>query len=493
MVILVRTPTQGGLDPVIQVGSSAQKFVEPLYEGLVFYDSTAKTYKPALAESWSISKDGLQYAFKLRRGVKFHDGTEFNAQAVRVNYERTKAINQGLAYLLASYARVEVVDPYTVRILLREPTPYFLYTTFKIKMVSPAAIQAHDAKGDLAQEWLKTNEAGTGPFQLVKWEPETENIFKRFPQYWAGWKGKHLETISYRRIAEPATQRQLLERGDADMIIDQVLPQDVPALQRNADIRVDIWSAALIMLLTMRSDRGVLTSRRLREALTYAFPYEDVYKALGGLAGPAQGPLPKALPEHDDSLPIYKQDLNRARRLLAEAGYPNGGLTFTASMVEALAIERISAELYQTALAQLNIRLNIQELVWPVLVAKFRNENEAGDMSFLVMDSAGPAPDKILIEAFYSGSRGKVFNWGWYKNALLDKVLEQAAVTVDGTRRTELYRRAQRIIVGDAPAIFVMEPAQVYARRAWVQGFKPDLISPFRLNLEDMYIEGRGR
>ena len=494
MTILVRSTGQGGLDPVVQTGSSAQKFVEPLYEGLVSYDSVARTYRPELAESWTVSQDGLVYTFKLRRGVEFHDGTRFNAEAVSVNYERTKAVNLGVAYLLEPLDRVEVVDEYTVRLVLKAPVPTFLFTTFRIKIVGPTAIRAHDVRGDRAQEWLKSNAVGTGPFQLVKWTPEqNEIIFKRFPNYRKGWKGKHLDVITYRRVFEPTTQRLMLERADGDFIIDQVQPQDVPALRRNRNLIVDVWSPAQSMFITMRSDRGPLASRKLRQALSYAFPYEEVQRALGGMAKPLIGPLPTALAEHDPTLAAPKQDLQKARELLAEAGYPNGGLTFDLIAIQALALERLPAELFQAAAAQLNIRINIQELTFPVMVVKFRNENEAADMGFLIVDAGGPTPDRILFEVFHSSSRGKVYNWSWYKNELLDRVLSTATQTANEKQRFELYRRAQRIIVGDAPAIFVMETPQLMARRTWVKGFKPDLISPHQLNLYDMYIEGRGR
>ena len=491
ILILNRSPGWQ-MDPVIQVGSSL-RFVEPVYEGLVYYDSQAKVYKPSLAESWQVSKDGLEYVFALRRGVVFHDGTPFNAEAVKLSYDRAKTINQGIAFLLTPLKSVEVLDPYQVKITLTEPSPAFLYTTFKIKIVSPKAIKEHDVRGDLAQGWLQSNAVGTGPFELVKYDPQTEIVYRRFAQYWKGWQGRHLDTVTFRLVVEPATQRQMLERGDADMVVDQILPQDIPALKRNPQIALDIWPGGLIMYITIRSDRGPLANRKLRQALSYTFPYGEVQQAFPGTVAPARGPLPKSLPEHDNALPAPKQDLTKARALLAEAGYPNGGLTFTIIMVQAQASERIAAELFQNALAQLNIRLNIQELVWPVMVAKSRNEDEAADMTFLIRDAGMPAADSILTQVFHSGSRGKVYNWGWYKNELLDRVLTRARVTVDTNRRFELYRQAQRIIVGDAPAIFVMEVASFFGRRAWVKGFNPDFILPHRLNLQDMYIEGRGR
>ncbi|HEV8352980.1 MAG TPA: ABC transporter substrate-binding protein [bacterium] len=494
LVILVRSTGQGGLDPLIQVGSSVDKFIEPLYEGLVVYDPGAKAYRASLAESWIVSPDGLQYTFKLRRGVRFHDGAMLTAEAVKGTYDRAKRINLGLAYLLTAVARTDVVDPVTVRIVLSQPTPFFLYTTFRIKIISPKAIKEHDLNGDLAQQWLVSNAAGTGPFQLVRWAPEQNDIvFKRFPGYWKPWRGPHLDTVVYNRVVEPATQRQLLERGDGDMIVDQVLPQDVPALRQNPALRLDIWTPARIEIITMRSDRGPLANRKLREALTYAFPYEQVLAALDGLAGPAQGPLPRSVPEHDDTLPIYKQDLTRARRLLAEAGYPTGGLSLNLVMVQALAVERIPAELFQSALAALNINVSIQELTFPAMVTKFRNETAATDMAFLVLDTAGPTPDRILYEGYHSDAIGKIYNWAWYTNVLLDKVLTEASTSIDPARRLALYRRAQRIIVGDAPAIFVLEPASIMARRTWVKGFKPNVMLPFAVNLEEIYIEGRGR
>ena len=491
IIILNRSPGWQ-MDPVIQVGSSL-RFVEPVYEGLVSYDSKSRTYRPSLATVWDISKDGLQYTFKLRAGVLFHDGTPLTADAVKSSYERVKKINQGIAFLLNSVRAVDVLDASTVRITLNEPNPAFLYATFKIKIISPKAIRDHDVNNDLAQDWLKTNAVGTGPYQLDRYNPQADIVYRRFPRYWKGWQGKHLETVTFKLVVEPATQRQMLERGDADMIVDQVLAQDVPAFKQNPTVQLEIWPAALIMYITLRSDRGPLGDRKLRQALAYAFPYEQVQRSFNGLAAPTLGPLPASLPEYDRTLPQRTQDLTKAKSLLAEAGYPNGGLSFTIVMVQAEASERIAAELFQNALEQLNIKLRIQELVWPVMVAKSRNEAEAADMTFLIMDAGMPAADSLLTQVFHSGSRGKVYNWGWYKNELLDKVVSRARVTVNVDQRLALYRQAQRIIVSDAPAIFVMQPSSIFARRVWVKGFQPDLILPHRLNLEEMSIEGRGR
>src|SRR3989304_533660 len=161
ILILNRSPGWQ-MDPVIQVGSPL-RFVEPVYEGLVYYDSQAKVYKPSLAESWQVSKDGLEYVFALRRGVVFHDGTPFNAEAVKLSYDRAKTINQGIAFLLTPLKSVEVLDPYQVKITLTEPSPAFLYTTFKIKIVSPKAIKEHDVRGDWAQGWLHPRAVAKGP------------------------------------------------------------------------------------------------------------------------------------------------------------------------------------------------------------------------------------------------------------------------------------------------------------------------------------------
>lgn len=476
------------LDPVIQVGSSL-RFVEPLYEGLLDYNGETQQYVPTLATEWNVSDDGLTYTFKLREGVKFHDGTTFNAEAVKTTYDRVKAIKLGISYLVNPVQEVEVVDDYTVRFHLSNPYPIFPYVTFKIKIVSPTAIKAHEVDGDWAQKWLESNAVGTGPYILTHYDPQTTIEYAPFPDYWRGWQGTHLQQIVFRLVTEPATQRQMLERGDADMIVDQVLVEDVPAYESNPDIEVVSWSAGQQMIMTLRSDKPPLDDLRVREALRLAFPYEDLVAANGNVATQAQGPLPKSLPQHDASLVVYKQDLAKAKALLTEAGIRPGQLKLEVDIVQALAAEKKAAELFQSALAELGVQLKIVELQWPVLVAKARNKDEAPDMTMLIHDAGMPSPGKLLTEAYACGSAGVIYNWAWFCNSELDQVLQEAGKTTDPKAAAALYQKAQQILNEQSPALFLLDPPQVFAYRSWVKGFKPDPVLSVRLNLYDMYIQ----
>ena len=170
------------------------------YDRLVAYKGSSTELVPSLATSWEISKDGKVYTFRLRHGVKFHDGTEFTAKDVKFSLDRMIKINKGPAWIYTQdmdLNSVKVVDDYTVQITLTHPYAAFLYTIAYVgaSIMNSTLVMKHEVNGDLGQAWLQDHDAGSGPYIMTQWVPNVQVVLKKFGDYWHGWTGKHVSTV----------------------------------------------------------------------------------------------------------------------------------------------------------------------------------------------------------------------------------------------------------------------------------------------------------
>ena len=250
--------------------STEVMYMANCYEPLVYANpaGSADPFSPGLATSWTVAKDGLSWTFKLRQGVKFHDGTPFNADAVKYSLGRTMKLNLGAAYLLSPIKTIQVVDPYTVKFLLSEPAPIdrIMSADYATWMFSPAT------KGKSKAWWDEGHEAGTGPYMLTKYTADQEIDFKANPDWWGGWKDNQFKQVVVQLVGDAGTQRQLLESGAVDTI-NLVARDQVDALKANPDITVYTGPSLNSYLMFFNTQRKPLDNEKVRQALSYAVPY----------------------------------------------------------------------------------------------------------------------------------------------------------------------------------------------------------------------------
>lgn len=477
------------IDPAAMVTAMAEGLNGTAYEGLLEYGVGSMLYEPRLAKSFEVSEDGLIYTFYLQEDVTFHDGTAFNAEAVKFSYERVKEFELAAASYITGFDHAEVVDDYTVRLVLSFPNASFIYGIPWIKIISPTAAKEHEVDGDWGNSWYHENIVGTGPYQFDYWEPSLELVLDKFPGYWRGWEGEHLERLVFRTIREPATQRMLIEAGEVDMI-DQVLIADLEILKENPDLLV-VESPEVgigqIMMNTRGKPGSVLNDRRVRQAMAYAFDYEMMINSvMEGHAGRAHGPLDPVFGEHDETIFLYNKDLDRARELLADAGYPNGGFTLRLGIVAGLQLEVDAGLMFQSGLAKLGIQLEIQQIPWPSLLTGCRDCENGPDMCFLFSGGRVPDPNNSLARPWHTNG---TYDWSCLPNEELDAVLDEALRTVNPSDRTELYKTAQRMIADAIPAIWVMTNTQIKATRSWVKGYVQNPADGYVTPFYEMYFE----
>jgi peptide/nickel transport system substrate-binding protein len=456
------------LDPHISDSASILRNAINMYEGLVHYKYGTLVIEPLLATSWVVSADGLTYSFTLRQGVKFQDGTDFNADAVKLSFDRYKAI--GTAYVIEAYDHAEVIDPTHVNIILSHPYAPFINMVAKIWIVSPTAVaQNKTDKDPWAGTWFYDHADGTGPYQFVRWDHEQQLIMDAFPGYWGGWEPGTPQRVIHYIIKEAATQELLLQSGEIDFAMNLGV-DSLPSLKANPQIVAEEDNTLVGLYFRMVTFKGPLKNILVRQALQYAFDYSSFVTMQNGLSRAMDGPLPADIPNAKQYPQEY--NLDKAKALLTQAGYPNGGFELNISLTTGFDVQTSAAELLQSALATLGIKLNISELTYAAIVSSWADPATTPDLTGFFTYPSYPDPDAFL----YSMYDSKFFppagnNPGRYSNPDVDKLILQGQETSDPTMRAQIYGQIQDLIIADSPDIFVGNPGYLIAYRSRVQNY----------------------
>ena len=462
-------PHAGALDTLWWTGNN-------FYESLLDLSDDIATLRPVLATSWSGSKDGKSYTFRLREGVKFSDGTPFDATAVKLSVERAQALKK-TAYLYAKpIVKVETPSPSTVVFHLEQPNNMFLPGLRFLLVVSPKALKDND-KGDQAQGWLREHTAGTGPYVLDRWEANIIHVGKKNPHYWRGWPANRFTTINLRHIYEPETQRLMVEKGELDWA-ENVTKDSLPALKRNPALTVYEKHGTSLMVTYLNTNVAPTKDPRVRQALHHLWNQEAFNTIAGHAANP--GPLFTPILGKDWKLENpYPYNSDRARKLLAEAGYPNGGFTLRFQSQKGDVDKRAIFEILQAELNKLNVKVEFFDDTWPALVKRATDwgRDKSPDTAIHLFGYFRPmfVPTALdfLFNMYHSegnpqkGGR----NFTYYANPEYDKLINEAMVTPDRDREIKLERQAAELVWKDAALIVNGRIIDKFVARKDVKGF----------------------
>ncbi len=493
------TLSPSGIDPHVNASAELGIPLTSVYDTLVYraLDSeTGEPFLPGLAESWEVSDDGLTYTFHLRRDVTFHDGTPFNAEAVRANIERIvnpETKSQKAVFLLGPFDSVEVIDRYTVAIRLSAPYAPLLdgLAQVYLGMASPAALAEWGAD-------YQFHQVGTGPFKFVEYVPNDHLTLVRNDDYnWGPALYDHpgpayLDEIEFRFFTDPAGRALALEAGDAD-VMGELPPLDAARLrqdERFAVIPIAIPGQSLGLMLN--TQRPPLDDVRVRQALLFATDRSTIAQAIfGGESPVATGPLTAATFGYDPSLAErYPHNPNEAAALLEEAGWTDsdgdgvrdrGGqpLALDAVLMTWGSVPEV-AQLLASQWAEVGVTLNTQTFTYPAALEAARE----GMYHLIPQNFSGSDPD--LLWVYYHS--GVPFNWSKVSDPTLDGLLEEARSTSDLAQRAELYAQAQQRIMELALLVPIRDPVNLNAASARVQGLRFDAHGWFPL-LHDVYLE----
>jgi peptide/nickel transport system substrate-binding protein len=450
-------------------------FLANFYEPLLYVNppGSAEPYTPALATSWEVSEDGMEWTFNLREGVTFHDGEPFNSEAVKYSIESTLALELGASYIWYPVEEITTPDDYTVVIRTSYPAALDRVATsmYGAWMFSPATADEDE------DWWNEPNVVGTGPWMLEDYRPNEETVLVRNPDYWGGWQDDQFERVVIRYVDEGSTQRQMLEAGEID-IADGLPLDSVPALENNPNVNMMVVPSIQNYLLQFNTQRPPLDDKRVRQALSYALPYEDIIElGTNGYAVQSRGPTPESLYPHDPELFQYTYDLDKARELLAQAGYPDGGfeLQLTYASDEEYAAKFVPV--IKESFAELGIEVDLQPYLFEQQWAQAKGaEGRRQDLFALVWWPGFPDGYDSLFSLFHTEEE-PLWNLSYWYDSNYDDIIDTAFSTepTDADEAMELYKEALAILVDEAPAAFLFDPDLVF-------GLNPGL------NLDEMAI-----
>jgi peptide/nickel transport system substrate-binding protein len=462
-------PHAGALDTLWWTGDT-------FYESLVGLNEDLNGVRPVLATSWRVARDGKTYTFTLRDGVKFSDGTPFDSSAVKLSIERAQALKKAAYLYLKPIARVETPAPNTVVLHLEQPYTPFLGGLRFLLVVSPKALKEHDG-GDQSQTWLREHTAGTGPYVLERWEPNIIHVGKKNPLYWRGWPANKFTTINLRHIYEPETQRLMIEKGELDWA-ENITKDALPALKRNPSLTVYEKPGTSLMVTYLNTQAPPTRDLRVRQAIHHMWN-QEAFNAITGNTANA-GPLFTPLLGKDWRMENpYPYNPERAKKLLAEAGYPGGGFTLRFQSQKGDVDKRAIFELMQVELNKLNIKLEFFEDTWPALVKKATDWGATRDPGtaihlfgyFRPMFVA--SPHDYLFHMYHSeayptkGGR----NFTYYSNPEYDKLISESMNSLDPDRELKLARQAAELVWKDAALVVNGRIVDKFVGRKDVKGF----------------------
>lgn len=457
--------------------STEALYMANLYEPLVWINSDG-SFKPALAESWDVSDDGLAWTFHIREGVKFHDGESLTADTVVASIERTRALGTGASWIWWMVETIDAVDDLTVAFTLSMAYPLdrVAASTYAAWIMSPTAAAYEDS------EWFEAgNEAGSGPWMLESYTPDEEIVLTRFEDYWGGWDDKQFDKVVISIVPEQIVQSQMLEGGEVDLALS--LPaENQEDFEANADFVVYEDATLFNYVGLMNTQKEPLNDPLVRQAIAYAIPYEDVVAVgAGGLGQQARSPVPNGLWPYSDEVFQYGYDPDKAADLLEQAGYPGGGF----SLVLTHAAENLSEERFapviKDALADIGIELEIRPMLWTQQwELAMGDPAEAQDM-FLLLWWPTISDGYDNLTSMFQCEESPFFSLAYYCNEEYDALTSEAlALTgTDPETAQEKYIEAMNILVEDSPSLFLYDTRVFRPVPTYLEGYEYNANYPF--------------
>jgi len=457
-------------DPAVAFSLEVVMLVN-VYEPLLWYNppGSATQFTPALATEWHASDGGKIWTFKLREGVKFHDGTPFDSAAAKASLERTIATKKGAYYIWGAVTAIEAPDAYTLVIKTKTPTPIDLIASsqYGAYMYSPKAA----ANGT---KWFNQGrDGGTGPYRVRQWAKGQQVVLEKFGDYWRGWDANKFDRVILKVVRENATQIQMLRSGEADFI--SLVPADaVKTLSKEPGVVVRLlpsWKNSQFLINVRKPPTDNL---EFRQALTHLWDYDAVVKDIyAGSASVAKGIIPTTMWGHNPDIRTPRFDLALAKKLIDESGVPKAERKVSMAYIGTSEEYKNAALLFQENARQAGVTVELLPGPWGTIWSKAKKLETAPNLQSMTWWPTYPTPNDWLIGLFRTEKKA-LFNLSHYSNRAYDKLVNEGVAAEGSDRDTAIakYRAAQQILMDDAPAIFYADIRTRSARRANIQGFQ---------------------
>ncbi|ANU15657.1 ABC transporter substrate-binding protein [Planococcus maritimus] len=476
------------LDPINVTDGESIRVTHNIYETLLEYDHNLEL-QPKLATDYSSSEDGLTWTFQLREGVKFHDGTDFNAEAVVFNFERwmdpENPYHEGdFPYYPFLYGGFKGDDNHLIEsvtatseheleiVLKRKTAPFLSYLAISMfGIASPAAIEQYGT--DIGE-----NPVGTGPFKFEEWNRNNTITLSKNEEYWMDGK-PYLDQVIYQVVPENSARLNALQTGEID-IVDGMNASDTTIVEDTEGIELLKRPSFNIGYMAFNMEKEPFDDPLVRKAINMAIDKEEIVDAFyNGLADPATSPLPPSLWSHDDSLEKYDYNVEEAKKLLAEAGLEDGFTTelHTMSNPRPYLPEPMKiAEAIQSDLAEIGITAEIVSSEWATYLEDTKNGKHS--MAMYGWTGVMADPDNFLYPNLSkTNAEVPAQNIAFYKSDEFTSLITEARETIDQDKRTELYQQAQQLFQEDAPWTMLAYTTPPLAQSDFVEDYNPHPMS----------------
>jgi peptide/nickel transport system substrate-binding protein/oligopeptide transport system substrate-binding protein len=485
------------LDPASLTDVYARTVATQIFDGLVQFDALLNPV-PAIADFWEASRDGRTWTFSLRRGVRFHHGREVTADdfvysftrlldakkpgPLTVFLRRIHGANDFMKGTVVTVPGLKAVNRYTLRITLDEPFAPLLAV---LGLANAAVVPREKVEGQ--EERFGRSPVGTGPFKLVRWEQNKEIALEANERYY---EGRPFLDGALFRIG--GTYEEMFAEFLAGKVDETIIPSgktdEVRADPRYRQYQLFRKPTLSLLYIGFNTRLKPFDDARVRRAFRYALNTERIVREITKMGSiPADGVLPLGMPGHDPDLKRYYYDPDKAKQLLAEAGYPNGlGLpTVRLWTVSKAASTKAELAAYQEYLAKIGVKVEIHfEADWPTYVRML--DQGKLPMFRLSWSATIPDPDDFLSRQLHSGGPN---NWSFYRNPQVDQLLEQARKEFDYRRRTSLYREVERLVMEDAP--WITQHNHVFERlyQPYVNGVQISFLGDWAVPMKRIWLQ----
>lgn len=483
-----------GLDPEAVINNTSGYVMSTIYDTLVRYKPGTTEVAPGVASKWDVSPDGLTYTFHLRPGIKFSDGTPLDAKAVIWNVDRllnknnpqyiynTGTVEGYIEFTYGDLASYRQIDDNTVSFTFKNPSAPFLNSLAMVwnGLVSPAAAAKYGKD-------LRNHPIGSGPFVMREWQPRNQVVLDANPAYWAG-KPK-VDHLIFKELPDAQAAVLALKRGEIQILGDVSTPT-IPAIRSDPGLELLTQPGLTVSGVAMPTEVAPFNDRRVRQALNYAVDKEAINKALfNGLAATMTSPLPQAQWGFDPSLKGYPYDPEKAKELLKEAGVKPGFevelLTYNSPRGYNPAGANLAVAV-QGYLKKVGINANVQQMEVGAYLSRVRSGKYTG-LTLQGWTGDNGDPDNFLGE-LWGAKNIPINNWAHYRNPEVEKLLAEALKVSGEAQRTPIYYKAQKLVLDDAPWIFINSTLQVRAISKRVKGY---MLNPTQMffDMENVSLE----
>ncbi len=470
------------LDPAEIYEISTSEYMANAYDRLIAIDpANPSELKLQAAESWSVSDDGKVFAFKIRPGIKFHSGNDMTAEDAEFSMERFVALNLNPAFIMNQFGltaenvadKVRVKDPMTVEIELDAayaPSFFLNCLSFTSVVVDKKTAMAHEAGGDFGHEWLKTNEAGSGPFVFKSWAPNESLVLETNEGYWDG--VPKIKRVLIKNVTESATQQLLLQKGDID-IARNLTGDQLKAIAGDASIKTLSAPKATLWYMGLNTKNQYLAKKEARQAMKYLVDYDGLQKTMfNGTGIKHQTFLPDGQLGADNSTP-FTLDIAKAKELLAQAGLPDG-FNVTINVTNKSETRELSASL-QNTMAKAGVNLIIKLADNKTTLTKYRASEHDIYLGTWGSDYQDPHSN---ADGYLNVPLAKRNGW---QSPEREAAVLAARDERDSAKRTQMYMDLQKMALDESPFVILFQQVETAAIRSNVDGF---IMGPsFDLNL----------